>query len=122
MDINNKLKKLRKAKGLNQEQAATSLGVSLSSYQKYERDKNSVTPSLEVLLKLADFYNVSTDYLLGRQDKEQELAEELKSEFSMTALETLIVKGYLALPEDMRSELIEFLCKSVKEVKEESGE
>lgn len=67
MDINSKLKQLRKQKGINQEEAAQLLGVSLSSYQKYEREKNSVTPSLEVLIKLADFYGVTTDYLLGRE-------------------------------------------------------
>lgn len=67
MDINSKLKQLRKQKGINQDEAAQLLGVSLSSYQKYEREKNSVTPSLEVLIKLADFYGVTTDYLLGRE-------------------------------------------------------
>ncbi|MEE5994311.1 MAG: helix-turn-helix domain-containing protein [Oscillospiraceae bacterium] len=67
MEINAKLKFLRKQKGINQDEAAQLLGVSLSSYQKYEREKNSVTPSLEVLVKLADFYGVTTDYLLGRE-------------------------------------------------------
>ncbi|MBQ8135190.1 MAG: helix-turn-helix domain-containing protein, partial [Clostridia bacterium] len=58
----------------NQEEAAQSLGVSLSSYQKYEREKNSVTPSLEVIVKLADFYGVTTDYLLGRGELPNPLA------------------------------------------------
>lgn len=66
MDINNKLKFLRKQKGISQGEAAQSIGVSLSSYQKYERDKNCVTPSIDVILKIADFYEVTTDYLLGR--------------------------------------------------------
>ena len=73
MEINAKLKFLRKQKGINQDEAAQLLGVSLSSYQKYEREKNSVTPSLEVLVKLADFYGVTTDYLLGREPAQPEL-------------------------------------------------
>ena len=74
MDINAKLKQLRKQKGINQDEAAELLGVSLSSYQKYEREKNSVTPSLEVLIKIADFYGVTTDYLLGREEQPNPLA------------------------------------------------
>ena len=66
MKINDTLKKLRTAKNLSQSDMSKILEVSLSSYQKYERDKNSVTPSLDVLIKIADFYNVSVDYLLGR--------------------------------------------------------
>ena len=71
MEINAKLKLLRKQKGISQDEAAQSLGVSLSSYQKYEREKNSVTPSLEALMKLADFYDVTTDYLLGREPAQE---------------------------------------------------
>lgn len=66
MEINKTLKKLRNDKGLNQSQMAEALGISLSSYQKYEREKNSVTPSLEVLIKIADFHHVGLDYLVGR--------------------------------------------------------
>ena len=57
MKINDTLKKLRTAKNLSQSDMSKILEVSLSSYQKYERDKNSVTPSLDVLIKIADFYN-----------------------------------------------------------------
>lgn len=74
MEINNKLKQLRKQKGISQEEAAQLLDVSLSSYQKYEREKNSVTPSLEVLIKLATLYNVTTDYLLGLEPQPNPLA------------------------------------------------
>lgn len=66
MAINERLKKLRTARGLSQSETADKLGVGLSSYQKYERDKGSVTPSLEVLVRIADYYDVSVDYLLGR--------------------------------------------------------
>ena len=48
MTISKALKKLRRAKMLTQSEAAEQLGISLSTYQKYERDKNSIIPSLEI--------------------------------------------------------------------------
>ena len=70
LNTNSTLKSLRKAKGISQEEAAKCIGISLSSYQKYEREKNSVMPSIDVLIKLADFYDVTTDYLLGIEPKQ----------------------------------------------------
>ena len=121
MNINEKLKLLRQSKNLTQSEAANLLNISLSSYQKYERDKNSITPSLEALVKLADFYHVTTDYLLGRETGEPENIDRLASEFNMTALEKKILDNYLSLPKHMRTDLMEFLHKSVQEVQQESN-
>ena len=71
MNINNRLKELRSAVGLNQSEMAEKLGVSVSSYQKYEREKNSIMPSIEVLIKIAEFFGVSVDYLLGRENQSE---------------------------------------------------
>ncbi len=121
MNINEKLKSLRQSKNLTQSEAANLLDISLSSYQKYERDKNSITPSLEALVKLADFYHVTTDYLLGRETGEPENIDRLASEFNMTALEKKILDNYLSLPKHMRTNLMEFLHKSVQEVQQEAN-
>ncbi len=59
------LQTLRKAKNLTQEEISGIIGVKLSTYQKYERDV--ISPSYDTLIKLADFYGVTTDYLLGRE-------------------------------------------------------
>ena len=122
MRINDTLKKLRNAKNLSQNDMAEILDVSLSSYQKYERDKNSITPSLDVLTRIADFYNVSLDYLLGRETGEPETIDKLVGEFNMSALEKEILDNYLSLPKDMREDMMEFLQKSVQKVMEEGGE
>ena len=58
-----RVKELRIAKGLTQRQMAEALGITERSYQRYEADN---TPNTETLTKLADFFGVSTDYLLGR--------------------------------------------------------
>ncbi len=57
------IKELRKQKGLSQEQVANSLGISMREYQNYEYGQRE--PNIEMINKLADFYHVSTDYLLG---------------------------------------------------------
>ena len=116
MEINAKLKFLRKQKGINQDEAAQLLGVSLSSYQKYEREKNSVTPSLEVLVKLADFYGVTTDYLLGREPAQPEpnpfadLGLDKESEQEMLA-------QYMSFPPETRAILMDALVQLASVVK-----
>lgn len=67
MEINEILKELRQQKHLTQQELSSILGINLSSYQKYERPNNTIKPSIESLIKIADFYGVSVDYLLGRE-------------------------------------------------------
>ena len=61
-----KLKELRKEKGLTQKQVAEILKVDSSTVRKWELSLRE--PNLSSLIKLADFFEVSTDYLLGRKD------------------------------------------------------
>ena len=58
------LKDLREDKDLRQEDVAEILGISQTVYSRYERGFQTI-PVVH-LLKLADFYQVSTDYILGR--------------------------------------------------------
>lgn len=64
MEIKDILKSIRKDKKLTQQQVADKLGISRVAYTKYENGDNM--PTTESILKLAEIYNVSTDYLLGR--------------------------------------------------------
>lgn len=59
------LRELRKQKGATQSDIAKLLGFSTTAYQNYERGINE--PSNKSLCILADFYGVTTDYLLGRE-------------------------------------------------------
>ena len=61
-----RIRDLREHKDLNQTQIAGMLGMSQTGYSKYETGENDVPT--EVLIKLADFYNVSIDYILNRTD------------------------------------------------------
>lgn len=111
---------LRKSKGLTGQEVADSIGISYKVYQTYESGTRNA--GLPVVEKLANFYGVTTDYLLGRETGEPETLDKLVGEFNMSALEKEILDNYLALPKDMRSDLMEFLQKSVRKIIEESGE
>lgn len=71
--IGEKLKELRKAKGITSETLCNSIGISSGSYRNYERDDRN--PPYDVLLKIADYYNVSLDYLFGREESKNPLLE-----------------------------------------------
>lgn len=62
----NRFKDLRKYKGLSQKSLAESLGISQSVICDYENNK--VIPTATVTCLYADFFGVSTDYILGRED------------------------------------------------------
>ena len=59
-----RLRDLREDRDLSQTQVAKMLGMSQTGYSKYETCENDVPT--EVLIKLADFYGVSIDFLLGQ--------------------------------------------------------
>jgi len=65
-DIADRLKELRKQRGLTQKQVYTGIGMAEKNYQSLEY--RSYRPSHDTIIKLADFYDVSADYLLGRTD------------------------------------------------------
>lgn len=61
-----RLKELRKERGLKQREMAEICGLKMRGYQQYEYDETY--PTVPGLVFLADYFNVSTDYLLGRTD------------------------------------------------------
>ncbi len=61
-----KLKELRTQKKINQQKLAKDIGVSRSTVAMWETDSSQ--PSNEMLLKLADYFNVSVDFLLGKEN------------------------------------------------------
>ncbi len=64
--LGNRIKILREELGLKQEELANKMSVSPSSIGMYETNKRE--PNNELILKLAQFFGVSTDYLLGKSD------------------------------------------------------
>lgn len=66
IDLSVRLRQLRTDKRLRQEQVADLIGVTKSAISAYENDIRQ--PSYDILVRFANLYRVSTDYLLGRTD------------------------------------------------------
>lgn len=62
-----RIRDLREDRDLKQKELAAMLGMSQTGYSKYETGENDIPT--QVLIKLADFYGTTVDYLLGRTDK-----------------------------------------------------
>ena len=71
-----RVKELRKQRGLTQRQMAATFGVTERNYQRYEATDS---PSNDTLVKLAKFFEVSTDYLIGDTPRKIEFTEPLES-------------------------------------------
>ena len=67
----NRLKQLRIKKNIKQQDLAKALNVTKQSVSNWENGKR--LPNIEILILLADFYNCSLDYLVGRDLKEDNL-------------------------------------------------
>lgn len=66
MHFHERLKNLRITRNLTQKDIYTAVGLSMLGYQRYEYGER--TPPLPTLIALADFFDVSLDYLVGRSD------------------------------------------------------
>lgn len=76
--LGRRLKQLRKEKKLSQEGLAKVLQISRATYAQYEIDRR--IPEYGTLEKLADFYGVSLDYLVGRSDERSIVASPVEEE------------------------------------------
>lgn len=61
-----RLIELRDGRNLSQKEVAAEFGVVVRAYQRYEYGERE--PQLSTLIRMADFYGVSIDYLAGRTD------------------------------------------------------
>ncbi|MBQ5837084.1 MAG: helix-turn-helix transcriptional regulator [Clostridia bacterium] len=62
-----RIRDLREDKDITQAQLANILGMSQTGYSKYETGENDIPT--QILIKLADFYGTTIDYILGRTDE-----------------------------------------------------
>jgi transcriptional regulator with XRE-family HTH domain len=76
--LSDNIKKLRRARNISQVELAKALFVSKQSVSNWEND--NIMPSVEMLIKIAKYFSVSTDYLLGIGDKEYIDTEGLTTE------------------------------------------
>ena len=65
MKFSENLRQLREKQGLKQKELAEKLEISLRAYQYYERNERE--PQLSTLIRIADYFDVSLDELVGRE-------------------------------------------------------
>ena len=66
MTFPERILEIKREKNLLQKDIAAAIGITVRIYQRYE--KGEAQPTLPVLIALADYFNVSLDYLCGRSD------------------------------------------------------
>ena len=64
--LSERMLSLRKERKLKQEELTALIGIPIRTYRRYEIGERE--PTVSALWKIADFYNVSVDYLIGRTD------------------------------------------------------
>ena len=85
--LNENIKKLRIAHGMNQVEFANLVGVSKQCVSNWENE--NIMPSIEMLIKIANYFSVSTDYLLGLSEKHTLNTDGL-SDLQISHIQTII--------------------------------
>ena len=113
--LKDRLRELRENKKLTKKETAEKIGISERAYLTYEYGERE--PKLDTLQKLADFYGVTTDYLLGRPDAKPpaDPVEEFVDRVQMQEQEQIILKKWLALDEKQRRAVYDFMVDIVHE-------
>jgi transcriptional regulator with XRE-family HTH domain len=98
--LKERLKYLRENLGLNQSQVAIKLNLSRVNYNRYE--KGGRTPDNETLKRIAEFYNVTTDYLFGLDTQTTQASEGKKTNDLIEFLKQpeVLFNGILLTEED----------------------
>ena len=128
-----KLKRLRNERNLTLKQVSEALGIKLNTYGKYERNIN---PKREMLIKIAEFFGVSLDYLMGReetskddyaQDEADRSAERLivsnKDDYqvveddlgSLSETEIMLIKIYRGVSDEDKFSIAQYIIDKEKE-------
>ena len=94
---------LRKKNGYSQAEVAEYLGITTAAYQNYEAGRREA--NYTNIHKLADFYGVTTDYLLGREPAPDPFAELNFSEED----EKEVVEKYMSLPPEVRAMMLDVI-------------
>ena len=106
--FNERLKDLRIEKRLTQEELANAFYLNKSSISRYERGQQ--VPELELLQKISEFFQVSTDYILGNSDIRNPYESKQEEKVEGTNIDLWLSKtdGYKELPEEDREKIIEY--------------
>lgn len=113
--MKNNIKSVREHQNMTQKECADTLGITLRAWQTYEQGVSE--PKHEILCKIADMFDVTLDYLLGRPDAKPpaDPVEEFVDRVQMQEQEQIILKKWLALDEKKRRAVYDFMVDIVHE-------
>ena len=103
MELKDTLKYIREKNGLTKRELCEKTGISERAYLTYEFGERE--PKISVIAKLADFYGVTTDYLLGREPAPDPFADLNLNKES----EEDVINKYMSLPPNIRACLMDVL-------------
>ena len=90
------LKCLRREYGVSQQRLADAIGVSQSSINKYEN--HNIEPDIDILKRLADYFNTSIDFIVGYTDERQRI--ERTESYRLSHAEAELLLRYRSLTDD----------------------
>ena len=108
-----KLKQIRKLKKLKQKDVAQYLSLERSTYTGYETGKSK--PTFEKLIELADFFDISVDYLLGRSNNPIlfDVTYDMEDDFDLYAMkiaeDSSVFNDYMAMEYEDKKAVNEFI-------------
>lgn len=114
--MESRIKQLREKRGLIQEILAAELGITQQLLSKYERDITLI--KVDILKKIAIYFNVTTDYLLGISDVKRDLQGQMKMNETLDQYYDL-VEVYKELDE-YDQEMIWSIIQIVKKINEKN--
>lgn len=108
MNIDN-LKNARKNCGMTQKEVSSSLNISPNTYKNYEQGLRE--PNGDTIVSIANIFNVSTDYLLGKPTAKapESAIDRLFAEKSFEEIEEELLRKYMELPHEARMAVVRFL-------------
>lgn len=103
------LKAARKKTGKTQKEVAEGIGIGQGTYKNYETGARE--PNGETLVAIANYFGVTTDYLLGRPDAAEpvDTLRRLCDEKSCSAPEEELLRQYMELPHEARQAVVRFI-------------
>lgn len=104
--LSTRLTSLRKAKKKTQQEMADFLGITRPAYTAYEIGNRH--PDYDTLKKLANYFDVTTDYLLGRTDNPNPPNQEL-DEWGLSEQDMVFFKDFESLSEEDKKEVMKYI-------------
>lgn len=118
-NFSNRFKILRTSKRLTQDEIAKKLGMSKSTISMYENGNRA--PDLETLEAIADFFNVTIDYLTGKEDRSLYYLDPEVAEKAQELYEDPSTRILLDAKRDLSKEDLDYLIRTLNILKEKDN-